>query len=68
MIHVRHFVKPPQVNNNEMVSLVRQPNNQYDRNAVKVENVYGQQVGHIKRQMAEALSYIVDNNYARIDG
>ena len=51
-----------------MVSLVREPQNRYDENAVKVENVWGEQVGHIKRQLAEALAYIVDNNYARIDG
>ncbi|XP_041482549.1 helicase-like transcription factor isoform X2 [Lytechinus variegatus] len=56
------------VNTNEMVSLVREPTNRYDKNAVKVENIWGQQVGHIKRELAEVLSYIVDNNYARIEG
>ena len=51
-----------------MVSLVREPLNRYDKNAVKVENASGRQVGHIKRGLAEVLSYIVDNNYARIEG
>ncbi|XP_030837524.1 helicase-like transcription factor isoform X1 [Strongylocentrotus purpuratus] len=56
------------VSNHEMVSLVREPLNRYDKNAVKVENASGRQVGHIKRGLAEVLSYIVDNNYARIEG
>ena len=51
-----------------MVSLVREPLNRYLKNAMKVENAWGDQVGHIKRELAEVLSYILDNNYARIKG
>ncbi|XP_034147990.1 helicase-like transcription factor isoform X3 [Esox lucius] len=56
------------VNKREMVSLVRQPQNPHDRNAVMVANVYGSQVGHIKRELAASLANIMDNNLARIDG
>uniref|UniRef100_A0A673Y8A3 Helicase like transcription factor n=1 Tax=Salmo trutta TaxID=8032 RepID=A0A673Y8A3_SALTR len=56
------------VNKGEMVSLVRQPQNPYDRNAVMVANVYGSQVGHIKRELAALLANIMDNNLARVEG
>lgn len=51
-----------------MVSLVRQPDNQYDPNAVKVTDVMGGQVGHIKKELAKSLAVIMDNKLARIDG
>lgn len=57
-----------QVNNHEMVALRREPNNKYDRNAIRVDNVYGQQVGHIKREQAAVLSQMVDRKYAKIEG
>jgi len=57
-----------QVNNHEMVSLVRQPDNRYDRNAVKVDNVSGVQVGHIKRELARPLASILDRRLARVEG
>ncbi|KAM4625187.1 helicase-like transcription factor isoform 2-T2 [Polymixia lowei] len=56
------------VNKGEMVALVREPHNQYDSNAVMVANVYGSQVGHIKRELAAAMAYIMDNNLAKIEG
>ncbi|CAB1338385.1 unnamed protein product [Coregonus sp. 'balchen'] len=56
------------VNKGEMVSLVRQPQNPFDRNAVMVANVYGSQVGHIKRELAASLANIMDNNFARVEG
>ncbi|XP_038585569.1 helicase-like transcription factor isoform X2 [Micropterus salmoides] len=52
----------------EMVGLVRQPQNPYDRNAVMVSNIYGNQVGHIKRELAAALAYVMDNNLAKVEG
>lgn len=51
-----------------MVGLVRQPQNQYDRNAVMVANIYGNQVGHIKRELAAAMAYVMDNNLAKVEG
>ncbi|XP_044288688.1 helicase-like transcription factor isoform X2 [Varanus komodoensis] len=56
------------VNNNEMVALQREPNNPYDRNAVKVNNVNGEQVGHIKKELAACLAYIMDNKLAVLEG
>ncbi|XP_016891132.1 helicase-like transcription factor isoform X2 [Cynoglossus semilaevis] len=56
------------VNPGEMVGLVREPHNQYDRNAVMVTNIYGNQVGHIKKELAAAMAYIMDNNMAKVEG
>ncbi|XP_065496614.1 helicase-like transcription factor isoform X2 [Caloenas nicobarica] len=56
------------VNNNEMVALQRDPNNPYDKNAVKVNNVNGDQVGHIKKELAAALAGIMDNKLALVEG
>uniref|UniRef100_A0AAV2JHR4 Helicase-like transcription factor n=1 Tax=Knipowitschia caucasica TaxID=637954 RepID=A0AAV2JHR4_KNICA len=56
------------VNRGEMVGLVREPQNPYDRNAVKVVNVFGQQVGHIKKELAAAMARIMDNNQAKVEG
>ncbi|KAM8804821.1 helicase-like transcription factor [Eudromia elegans] len=56
------------VNNNEMVALQREPNNPYDKNAVKVKNANGDQVGHIKKELAAALASIMDNRLAVIEG
>ena len=39
----------------EMVVLSREPNNQYDRNAIRVDNVRGNQIGHIPRGVAAKL-------------
>ncbi|KFP82457.1 Helicase-like transcription factor, partial [Apaloderma vittatum] len=56
------------VNNNEMVALQREPNNPYDKNAVKVNNVNGDQVGHIKKELAAALAGIMDSKLALVEG
>ncbi|CAJ1074379.1 helicase-like transcription factor isoform X1 [Xyrichtys novacula] len=56
------------VNRGEMVGLVREPQNPYDRNAVMVANVYGNQVGHIKKELAAAMAYIMDKNLAKVEG
>ncbi|XP_029350420.1 helicase-like transcription factor isoform X1 [Echeneis naucrates] len=56
------------VNRGEMVGLVRQPQNPYDPNAVMVANIYGNQVGHIKRELAAAMAYVMDNNLAKVEG
>nr|XP_057946889.1 helicase-like transcription factor isoform X2 [Doryrhamphus excisus] len=56
------------VNQGEMVGLVREPHNPYDRNAVMVANIYGSQVGHIKRELAAAMAHIMDNKLAKVEG
>ncbi|KAM9354767.1 helicase-like transcription factor isoform 2-T2 [Pholidichthys leucotaenia] len=56
------------VNQGEMVGLVREPQNPYDCNAVMVTNIYGNQVGHIKKELAAAMAHIMDNNLAKVEG
>jgi SWI/SNF-related matrix-associated actin-dependent regulator of chromatin subfamily A3 len=44
----------------EMVIMEREPNNQYDPNAIKVLNVHRDQIGHIPRALAAKLAtYLV---------
>ena len=50
----------------EYVTLVREPHNPYDRNAIRVDNLRGEKVGHIKRQSAELLSRVMDNRGKKI--
>ncbi|KAE8387960.1 SNF2 family N-terminal domain-containing protein [Aspergillus alliaceus] len=52
----------------ERVILRREPTNQYDRNAIKVENVMGAQIGHIPRQMAAKLASYMDARSLVVDG
>lgn len=55
----------------EYVELVREPNNPYDRNAIRVDNMSGDKVGHIKATMASTLAPILDNSgrlQVRVDG
>lgn len=40
----------------EHVILKREPGNPYDSNAIRVDNVMGQQIGHIPRNMAARLA------------
>ncbi|KAM9341379.1 helicase-like transcription factor [Symphorus nematophorus] len=56
------------VNQGEMVGLVRQPQNPYDSNAVMVANIYGNQVGHIKRELAAAMAHVMDRKLAKVEG
>lgn len=55
----------------EYVELIREPNNPYDRNAIRVDNMEGEKVGHIKATMASMLAPILDGSERlsiRIDG
>ncbi|XP_052769521.1 helicase-like transcription factor [Mya arenaria] len=56
------------VNKNEMVALQREPTNRYDVNAIRVLNVDRIQVGHIKRELARPLAYIMDGSFSRLEG
>jgi SWI/SNF-related matrix-associated actin-dependent regulator of chromatin subfamily A3 len=44
----------------EYVKLVREPNNPYDRNAIRVDNIRNDKVGHIKATTASTLAPIID--------
>ncbi|KAI5795352.1 SNF2 family helicase [Peziza echinospora] len=52
----------------EQVLLLREPNNQYDRNAIRVCNVARQQVGHLPRGAAATLSPLIDNRQIQLEG
>ncbi|KAJ9488085.1 hypothetical protein VN97_g5231 [Penicillium thymicola] len=55
-------------NPGERVIIVRDANNRYDRNAIRVDNVMGAQVGHIPRQMAAKLASYIDARDLIIEG
>nr|ATG70978.1 DNA/RNA helicase protein [Cupressus sempervirens] len=55
------------VNGREMVGLIREPENPYDPNAIKVLNMRGLQVGHIERSVAAALAPLVDQGLILIE-
>ncbi|KAI9924450.1 hypothetical protein ASPWEDRAFT_56533 [Aspergillus wentii DTO 134E9] len=52
----------------EHVILNRQPENQYDRNAIRVDNVMGNQIGHIPRLVAAKLASYMDNRSLLVEG
>lgn len=51
----------------EMVVCRREPNNQYDSNAIQVVNVQGDQIGHIPRTLASKLAKYMDNRTLMIE-
>jgi len=44
------------------LDLVREPDNPYDKNAIKICNKKGKQLGYIGRELAETLAPCLDNN------
>ncbi|KPM39771.1 hypothetical protein AK830_g6775 [Neonectria ditissima] len=44
----------------EMVLARREPQNQYDPNAIRVDNVVGDQIGHLPRKVAEKIAPYMD--------
>ncbi|EFJ52656.1 hypothetical protein VOLCADRAFT_115608 [Volvox carteri f. nagariensis] len=57
-----------EANKDEMVLLVREPNNPYDRWAIRVDNVRGEKIGHISREQAAVMSPLIDRGQLRIEG
>ncbi|KAJ6034488.1 uncharacterized protein N7446_009238 [Penicillium canescens] len=55
-------------NPKERVILKREPTNQYDRNAIRVDNVMGAQIGHIPREMAAKLAPYMDAHDLVVEG
>ncbi|CAI5494924.1 unnamed protein product [Closterium sp. Naga37s-1] len=51
-----------------MVRLIREPNNAHDRNAIRVDNIRGQEVGHVEAKMACHLAPLVDAGLVAIEG
>ncbi|KAG7669835.1 hypothetical protein Ndes2437B_g06024 [Nannochloris sp. 'desiccata'] len=56
------------VNQNEMVFFVREPDNPYDRFAIRVDNIRNEKVGHIPRTVVEHLSPLVDTGKFLFEG
>ncbi|KAI5123845.1 hypothetical protein M0805_005664 [Coniferiporia weirii] len=52
----------------EEVTLIREPHNKYDRNAIQVKNIAGNQVGHIPRAIATKLSPLLDQRRITVEG
>ncbi|MCJ1289033.1 hypothetical protein MMC34_000565 [Xylographa carneopallida] len=52
----------------EHVIVRRQPDNQYDSNAIRVDNVQRDQIGHIPRRVAEKLARYIDAGDLLVDG
>ncbi|GKZ18628.1 hypothetical protein AbraIFM66951_007648 [Aspergillus brasiliensis] len=52
----------------EHVRVVRDPGNPYDSNAIRVDNVMGQQIGHIPRTVAAVLAKYLDDRSLVVDG
>lgn len=51
------------------MTLIREPTNPYDSNAIRVDNVAGRKVGHIKKTIACTLSPVMDRYpHITIDG
>jgi SWI/SNF-related matrix-associated actin-dependent regulator of chromatin subfamily A3 len=53
----------------EYVVLVREPSNPYDCNAIRVDNLRGEKVGHVKATMAMHLAGVMDGRGdVRVEG
>ncbi|KAF2759342.1 hypothetical protein EJ05DRAFT_451626 [Pseudovirgaria hyperparasitica] len=52
----------------ELFLVRREPNNMYDRNAIRALNVREEQIGHIPRAVAAKLAKYMDSNALRIEG
>ncbi|KAF2744112.1 hypothetical protein M011DRAFT_521232 [Sporormia fimetaria CBS 119925] len=52
----------------EFVTLRREPQNAYDRNAIQAMNVRGEQIGHIPRTIAAKLAKYMDNRTLLFEG
>ena len=44
----------------EVIQLVREPNNAYDPNAIQVKRLTGEEIGYIPRYMAEDIAPLMD--------
>ncbi|KAK0620314.1 RAD5-like protein [Immersiella caudata] len=52
----------------EHVILRREPGNPYDSNAIRVDNVFGHQIGHIPRTIALKLAPYMDSGEVDVEG
>ena len=52
----------------EQILMRREPGNPYDRNAIRIDNVAGTQIGHIPRRVAAKLAPFMDNSFLHVEG
>ncbi|KAH7030904.1 SNF2 family N-terminal domain-containing protein [Microdochium trichocladiopsis] len=52
----------------EMILCRREANNQYDPNAIRIDNVMRRQIGHLPRTLVKKLAPYIDNNEIVIEG
>ena len=52
----------------EYVMVRREPRNPYDSNAIRIDNVVGDQIGHIPRGMAAKLAALIDSKELLVEG
>lgn len=55
-------------NPEEYVIVKREPRNPYDRNAIRIDNVAHQQIGHIPRGIAAKLASFIDSKQLFVEG
>lgn len=51
----------------EQILMRREPGNPYDKNAIRIDNVAGTQIGHIPRRIAEKLAGFMDNSFLHVE-
>jgi SWI/SNF-related matrix-associated actin-dependent regulator of chromatin subfamily A3 len=52
----------------EFVVVKREPGNPYDSNAIRINNVMGDQIGHLSRQCAAKLAPLMDSRALLVEG
>ena len=52
----------------EYVTVRREPGNQYDSNAIRIDNIQAKQIGHIPRQVAVKLAGLIDARDLLVEG
>ncbi|KAI0204912.1 SNF2 family N-terminal domain-containing protein [Astrocystis sublimbata] len=52
----------------ESILCIREPGNPYDRNAVRINNIMGNQIGHLSRHFAQKLAPYMDKGDLVLDG
>ncbi|KAK5724308.1 hypothetical protein LTR15_004352 [Elasticomyces elasticus] len=55
-------------NAGEYILMRREPGNPYDSNAIRVDNVAGQQIGHIPKRIAVKLAKYMDHGWLFVEG
>lgn len=66
VVGLRHYNGT--INGREMVSLVREPLNQFDGNAIKVLNIRCVQLGYIEARAAAVLAPLIDSCLITVEG